>query len=203
MGQVTMYSVGEVGGDPLRLVVLGTFAQKYHNQLTDAVSKGLLDTPEVRRDYKAIRESIGQPHPFRIHSSFNRVPRRVLVSTPEQELADRARPKLIEFVQGLTRSEGHFGDVLVLGAYPALTSDERIILSPNGISELPPKDDPRYQTRPFAEALEKYQNEQFHVPYDVALDLDGFAAWVLESREDMGGHATRLHMIERDCGASV
>lgn len=195
MGQVTMYSVGGVGGDPVYLITLGIIAQRFGHGGIE-IASGLDDNELVGRDYEAVRKSMNQRHPFRIHSAINYVPRRVLEANTEQALADRARPQFNRFVKGLTRSEGHFGDVLVLGAYPVLTSAERG-------SELPPKDDPRYQTRPFAEALERYSNEQFHVPYDVALDLDGFTEWVLDSREDMGGHATRLKMIERECGASL
>ncbi len=207
MGQVTMYSVGGIGGDPMYLALIGKCIRIGGPNGGDFATGDLpggrrsIATQEekdrFKRDYEAICETMSaQPHSYKIHSSFNHVPRRVIVSTTEQELADRARPKVREFVQGLTRSEGHLGDVLVLGAYPVLTADERG-------SELPPKDDPRYQTRPFAEALERYPHERFHVPYDVLLDLDGFTAWVLNSREDMGGHATRLKMIKESCGASV
>ena len=195
-----MYSCGEVRGSPQYLVVISTVAQQLGSvyiPLRDFVVEGLTerlhhrDAEQVRRDYLDIVDCRDQ-YPFKVHSALDNVPRSVLETATEQELANRARPLFSRFVKGLTRSEGHFGDVSILGAHPLIPVEELSDFSPG-------RDGRIYKVRPFPEALAEYPQDRFHVPYDVSLDLEGFRAWTLNCRVDFGGHTTLVNIIEQSC----
>ena len=200
MGHSFTYSLGEGGsgvvrGSPSYLIVVSTLARELGRSFpTDLIVEGLTermhhrDAEQVRRDYETVAACIN-PYPFRVHSTINDVPRRVLETQREQEIAYRARPLFQRFIKGLTKSDGHFGDVVVLGAHPVLIGD---------LSDLPPPGDDIYKVRPFSEALE-LSYEKFHIPYEVSLDLEGFKAWTTSSRENFGAHITLVDRIEQGC----
>ncbi len=202
MGQVTMYSVGGVCRDPMYLALIGKCVLIGGPSGGDFVNGDLpggrrsIATQEERdrfeRDYEVICEAMSaQPHPFKIHSSINNVPRYAVERLTEQGIAEKLETGFGGFVNGLTREKGHLGDVVVCGAHPVITADELV-------EALNLFDDPIYEIRPFREAVGRYPHEHFFVPYDVLLDVEGFTAWILDSRKNFGAHTTIVNMVERD-----